>query len=295
MSITEIVTLIIQSSEDEINIILHGTPEQRRKLQHLHRKRLSETKSNEDLAMNSSSSEDEFEKEMETELNLQVELLEKSRGNCAIEGSITSNVQQSSMGHNTLASDVTSKDTKSTDAEQFYDDVYFDSDEEEDSSNQQNMKKKSKHRIISNDELLYDPYMDDKDQKWVDKQRQRNGNKSGGKQGKKANSDALLDCPACLTTLCIDCQRHEIHKNQYRAMFVMNCQVDTSETLECPEQHNKKKRGKKKPRQEADDTTSSSTNKDLFHPVRCLECGTVVGVYDSDEVYHFFNVLASHT
>ena len=66
---------------------------------------------------------------------------------------------------------------------------------------------KSKHRIISNDDLLYDPDMDDKDQRWVDKQRQKHGGKIGGKRGKKANSDALLDCPACMTTLCIDCQR----------------------------------------------------------------------------------------
>jgi hypothetical protein len=28
--------------------------------------------------------------------------------------------------------------------------------------------------------------------------------------------------------------------------------------------------------------------------VRCTECNTVVGVYDTEEVYHFFNVLASH-
>lgn len=30
-----------------------------------------------------------------------------------------------------------------------------------------------KHRIISNDDLLYDPLADDEDQKWVDKQRLR--------------------------------------------------------------------------------------------------------------------------
>jgi hypothetical protein len=30
-----------------------------------------------------------------------------------------------------------------------------------------------------------------------------------------------------------------------------------------------------------------------YHPVRCTVCSTEVGVYDADEVYHFFNVLAS--
>lgn len=74
------------------------------------------------------------------------------------------------------------------------------------------------HSVISNDDLLYDPTMDDKDQQWVDKQRRKHGSmtptrskQSGGNKNKKLKakptSDALLDCPACLTTVCIDCQR----------------------------------------------------------------------------------------
>ena len=78
-------------------------------------------------------------------------------------------------------------------------------------------------------------------------------------------------------------------------MFVMNCCVDTSETLECPEQPQKKKKGKKRTAHQPEDTANNPSNKDLFNPVRCSECSTVVGVYDTDEVYHFFNVLASHT
>ena len=30
-----------------------------------------------------------------------------------------------------------------------------------------------------------------------------------------------------------------------------------------------------------------------YHPVRCTQCNTEVAVYDKDEVFHFFNVLAS--
>jgi len=37
-----------------------------------------------------------------------------------------------------------------------------------------------------------------------------------------------------------------------------------------------------------------SRPEDLFHPVMCQVCKTEVGVYDSDEVYHFFNVLSSY-
>ena len=81
-------------------------------------------------------------------------------------------------------------------------------------------------------------------------------------------------------------------------MFVMNCRVDTSESLACPEQAPKKKKKKKKNAETLDnnaEATAQPPASDLFHPVKCTECGTVVGVIDHDEVYHFFNVLASHT
>jgi hypothetical protein len=32
---------------------------------------------------------------------------------------------------------------------------------------------------------------------------------------------------------------------------------------------------------------------DDFNPVHCNECGTIVAMYDVDEVYHFYNVIAS--
>ena len=69
-------------------------------------------------------------------------------------------------------------------------------------------------------------------------------------------------------------------------MFVKNCHVDTAELLKQPLQ--KKKNSKKQKKSDTEDD-------DNFHPVKCTECTTVVGVCDTDEVYHFFNVLASHT
>ena len=33
---------------------------------------------------------------------------------------------------------------------------------------------------------------------------------------------------------------------------------------------------------------------DIFNPVRCSSCNTEVGVYDKDEVFHFYNVLAGN-
>lgn len=43
---------------------------------------------------------------------------------------------------------------------------------------------------------FYDPLHDEKDELWVHKKR------------KGRISDAVLSCPACFTTLCLDCQRY---------------------------------------------------------------------------------------
>ena len=61
---------------------------------------------------------------------------------------------------------------------------------------------------------FYDSQEDDRDEQWVQQQR----------QGRR--SDAVLSCPGCLTTVCIDCQRHEFITTQYRAMFVTNCRYE---------------------------------------------------------------------
>lgn len=50
--------------------------------------------------------------------------------------------------------------------------------------------------------------MDDEDQKWVDKLRHSHQPKSANSVKPMAKSDAVLNCPACMTTLCLDCQRY---------------------------------------------------------------------------------------
>lgn len=57
---------------------------------------------------------------------------------------------------------------------------------------------------------FYDPDLDDKDAAWVRRQR-------GGRE-----SDAILSCPGCLTTVCLDCQQHANKEGQFRAMFCTN-------------------------------------------------------------------------
>lgn len=144
----------------------------------------------------------------------------------------------------------------------------------------------------SNDDLFYDPEMDDEDEKWVNDQRrscifpnESKQDKDGGKVKPLPLSDAVLNCPGCMTLLCLDCQRHEIYNTQYRAMFVKNCEVDRKETLRClPSRSSMRRRNLPE---------GMSNPRDIFNPVRCQVCRTEVAVYDCEEVYHFFNVIAS--
>nr|XP_027314026.2 E2F-associated phosphoprotein [Anas platyrhynchos] len=265
----------LSSSEDEVDVLLHGTPDQKRKL-------LRECLTGE----SESSSDDEFQKEMEAELNTTLRNIE-GRWKSPETGTSSSTGQ---TGHAS-----TSK---------YYDDIYFDSDsEEEDKMVTQDVQKKRKHqqrRILSNDELLYDPEEDNRDQAWVDLQRRSYRNQRKGlrqqqtKPSAVPNSDAVLNCPACMTTLCLDCQRHESYKTQYRAMFVMNCFVNKEEILKYRKKLNKRSK-KMKHSKEATSVQSNQEEEEVYHPVLCTECSTEVAVMDKDEVFHFFNVLASHS
>ncbi|CAH6837879.1 E2F-associated phosphoprotein [Phodopus roborovskii] len=261
----------LSSSEDEVDVLLHGTPDQKRKL-------IRECLTGE----SESSSEDEFEKEMEAELNSTIKTMEDK---------LSSMGTVSSAGVGNVGG-VTTK---------YYDDIYFDSDSEDEdkAAHVTKKKKKKQRRIPTNDELLYDPEKDNRDQAWVDAQRR--GYHAFGlqrphqKQQPVPNSDAVLNCPACMTTLCLDCQRHESYKTQYRAMFVMNCSVNREEVLRYKNPENrKKKRGAKKMRSNPEGPVETEAE-EIYHPVMCTECSTEVAVYDKDEVFHFFNVLASHS
>lgn len=88
--------------------------------------------------------------------------------------------------------------------------------------------------------------------------------------------------------------RHESYKTQYRAMFVMNCFVNKEEILK----YRKKVKKRNKKRKHSEETTPAQSNQEeeeVYHPVLCTECSTEVAVMDKDEVFHFFNVLASHS
>ncbi|XP_003748626.1 E2F-associated phosphoprotein-like [Galendromus occidentalis] len=142
----------------------------------------------------------------------------------------------------------------------------------------------------ANDDLFYDPDEDEDNEKWAQRQRQQSifPASSSARVEPLPRSDAVLNCPGCMTLLCRDCQAHETKSGQYRAMFVLNCKPDTSVQVPGPLTKDRRKR-----RRGGRDQASESDDKMLFHPFHCNFCQTRIGVFDSDEVYHFLNVLAS--
>ncbi|XP_046551873.1 E2F-associated phosphoprotein-like [Haliotis rubra] len=264
-----------ESSEDELDTLLLASPEERQRLQRYRQKPQKEQ-------------EDDFEREMNEEVLQTVAAIEAERKLL----SRVNGVSQEATPHcstTEVGSEGQSEPTK------FYDNIYFDSDEED---NEGVSDAKKKHPIPTDDDLLYDPNMDDEDERWVVKQRQKyrpKGHEDPSQGNKKKNisrSDAVLNCPACMTTLCRDCQRHDIYDNQFRAMFVTSCVVDFEELLKFPEQKGRRKRKKKQDKSTPSDMNSADDKK--YNPVKCEDCNTVVAMYDQEEVYHFFNVLVSY-
>lgn len=125
----------------------------------------------------------------------------------------------------------------------------------------------------------YDSEADDKDQAWAEEQR----------QGR--HSDAILSCPGCLTTVCIDCQRHEYRTTQYRAMFVRNCRVGSSPKV-ITSGKQQKALGKRQRDSQPMQPTASFGPEQVF-PVFCETCNAELGVQDSDEIFHFYSVFPS--
>uniref|UniRef100_UPI0035902692 E2F-associated phosphoprotein-like n=1 Tax=Myxine glutinosa TaxID=7769 RepID=UPI0035902692 len=290
------------SSEDELEILLSGTPEQKHRY-------LRECIT----GMSEGESEDDFAKEMDSELETVVQAVESAWASPDVEN-VSRATTQGGSSH--VPGSQTSLESGE---EKFYDDVYFETSSEDEADDAEGTKPKkakksrAERRVLTNEELMYDPDMDDADQAWVDAQRHRyRGIKKCRGVGQSLSkplapvSDAILNCPACMSTLCLDCQRHELYSSQYRAMFVLNCKVVRSEILRykpCVRKGRRRRRGRRTPGQADDGSeaamprTGDATNSpedELYHPVHCTECHTEVAVFDKSEVYHFFNVIASH-
>jgi len=233
---------------------------------------------------------DDFEKEMGREMEERM-LKAEQEASIANTEVITQTEIDMDVGEEEGASGLAKLTAEKKDR---YDEIYFDSDEEDAGGTKGDESSgPDKKKYQTDDELLYDPKMDDEDQSWVDDVRRSYQNPDKHHTTKQdqpkplANSDAVLNCPACFSVVCLDCQRHSIYKTQYRAMFVINCSVITDELMKIPIK--KKGKGRKGPEK------AITHPDDEYHPVRCDQCRTEIAMYDKDEVYHFFNVVASHT
>lgn len=173
----------------------------------------------------------------------------------------------------------------------------------------------------TNEPDFYDPEADARDEAWVQKLRH-------GKQ-----SDAILSCPLCFTTVCVECQQHDVYENQFRAMFTLNCKyvllfscsqcdsafllvssvklhvlidtsythiylniyrIDTSQTVK----HSAIGSVTGKRKRNTTSTQTAATEEQNYHPVLCAVCDTEIGVREIDAkngVFHFYNVVASNS
>ena len=148
-----------------------------------------------------------------------------------------------------------------------------------------------------------DPGADDLDEAWVLEQ-------CGGRR-----SDAILSCPGCLTTLCVDCQQHAKFPNQWRAMFVMNCLIGSGKAASAaPTDRRGASAGEKRRLEEegpgdtapsmgvggADGGAEAAQAEQPVppapgeRPLLCEVCDTEVGTVDEEDICHFFNVFPSN-
>lgn len=75
-------------------------------------------------------------------------------------------------------------------------------------------------------------------------------------------------------------------------MFVMNCETVTTEVMRYRNEPGKAfDIGTREFYNAA--TTVAQPGEELFFPVQCASCSTEVALVDRDEVFHFYNAVAS--
>lgn len=272
-----------------------------------------------DEDLNDSKSEDEYDNELLTCLNSKKDLPVKTKPNKKVLSNMFEEemskeldnfieMQEKKYASVFSGEEQTAKTSKDVEMENMEE-----SDTDSEAEMETGVRTKKKRQHFTNDELFYDPNADEEDQEWINKQRKTCKKfLSPAKQSPQtpksilkpttsepvpkvekytdARTDAILNCPCCMTMLCMDCQRHEKYKTQFRAMFVFNCNIKQDEQLKYPKP---KGNAKKKQNNQSDQVEEEF---DLFKPVECKGCKVEVGVYDpKEEMYHFFNVLASHS
>ena len=113
-------------------------------------------------------------------------------------------------------------------------------------------------------DLFYDATLDAKDEKRVRGKKKKKNNVNDATE-----TDAILSCPKCLSTVCTQCQRHEKFDLQFRAVESFGTTVD-------------------------EDIFTDDNGSFRGRKVRCEACEETVGLLDEEDVYHFFNVVPSN-
>jgi hypothetical protein len=90
-------------------------------------------------------------------------------------------------------------------------------------------------------------------------------------------SDAVLCCPYCFTTVCYDSLQHETESHRFLAQFVTRCHTQSTAVTE----------------QEAMRWGWSAAEAGDIRRVVCRKCLTLLAFRDKDQMYHFFTALPS--
>ncbi|KAH8859637.1 E2F-associated phosphoprotein [Schistosoma japonicum] len=139
-----------------------------------------------------------------------------------------------------------------------------------------------KGNLLVDEDPLCDYKEDEANSKWVRE------NLPGGQC---TESDAILNCPGCMSVLSLNSHRQPHFKAQYYTEYPINCLVDetkiTSRTVSRP---------KTKKSSVENSLIPSRTTMKEYHPVNCKVCGNPVGCKEvRTNVICFSNVLASHS
>lgn len=77
-------------------------------------------------------------------------------------------------------------------------------------------------------------------------------------------------------------------------MFVTNCKVIRTERYRyAPSQTRRKNQKAKKKEKQQEEKKEEEESDESYYVVKCSTCDTHVAMMDEDEVYHFFNVIAT--
>jgi hypothetical protein len=190
---------------------------------------------------------------------------------------------------------------------------------------------------------LYDPHGDEENEAFVYKHMRcglpetvqvRNAAQKNNREETKRlqalkprHSDAVLSCPCCFEIVCMDCQQHDRHANQFRAMFVMNVAVHWDHVLtydtavqglvrvtdpvggvgagggEVSAEDSQMNSSIHIPPESGSSDSNSNNNgnrnkgekdTEYYYQTVCANCQTQVAALDmTNEVYHFYGCLAS--